>query len=154
MRLLIFFILTLLPFCCSAEGNEILVISDIQGNNYAINLGDNPEISFDKEFMLVNTNMELLTFPRSSLKSYSFNASNSIDELLDDNDYLYMKKSGLEITLMNLPTNTPIILMNINGMVVDKFTVPIERVLTISIEKYPQGVYVLKVGKLTGKFVR
>lgn len=154
-RFLLFLILTAyIPIHAIAKGSELLVIEDTCGDNYVVQLDDDPEIFFDDGNLVVVANDESVLFPLATLKSYGFAQSGTVDEVLNENSRLYMEKKGDLITLKNLPENLLIQVVNINGILIDKFKVPAERALSFSIENYQNGIYFLHAGKLTAKFIK
>lgn len=143
-----------IPILAKAQESGLLVIEDTNGDNYVVQLDEDPEIFFDGGNLVVATTEESVSFPLLTLKSYGFTQSESVDEVLNENSRLYMEKKGNLITLKNLPENLVVQVFNINGVLIDSIKVPAERALAFSIENYQNGVYFLKAGKLTAKFMK
>ena len=80
-------------------------------------------------------------------------AYTGIDKINDDASGKIQSKTGL-ISLSGFKASEPVVVTNINGVVMFESATDTEGTLSISTSAYPSGIYIVKIKNQTFKFIK
>ncbi len=137
----LYLILFLLCCCCSIMADQVLQIVKADGQTHTINLNQEPVTSY-KDGNLVITTINATVY---------ISGSDDIQNLKGDK--FEISRDGKFLTLSGLKNDTDVYLFSINGMLMERIHVTASTSISIKLESYPLGVYMIKVDGATYKIM-
>lgn len=161
MKKILFALLTalLLPVVAQAQEktDDAIIFIMKDGSRYVFNLKNqqgmpSPDIKFDETDVIIKTN-ETVRLKRSELWGYVFgDYATSISSQNAVTPGVAFE--GDVVTLKNQPDGTRAEVFNVSGQLVRSLTVKTGRSVRFSLSGLPSGMYVLRLGSVTHKFLK
>lgn len=130
-----------------------MVIEQKSGRKYSFLLQDNPVITYEDGYLVVDSGMSTYYAIRD-IKNYHFSASDetSVEEISSNN----IRITNLDDATLSIENGEPggnVTLSNVNGILYSTATIDGNKSAQISLPS-AQGVYILSIGKQSFKIIR
>lgn len=140
------------------EMAKFLLVWDKQGGTVAFPLKERPRIVTDVELGVIRciTTKEEVSFSISDVHKYTLDANSvdsSIDELLSDEEGGFHRTNNT-LEFENFPSDMNVSVYNIEGLLIKSYTTDNTGSLSISMEGWTTGVYLIKAGSVTYKIAK
>lgn len=154
LKILLAILLALLGNSQVSAQSPQLVVWLKGGEKVYYNLEDLPITKFSGSDVLITTHTVEVAYPLEQVIRYTYeNLSTEIESVLAGND-LYVSRQGDVITFQNLHPTTPVQLFSIDGQLLETRNLNAETAVSISLNAYPVGIYVVKVNGVTYKMMK
>lgn len=134
---------------------QYLQLSLKAGNVISIELSEEPIIKFSDVNMIIKTNVNEISYPKSDILNYvltSQNSSGAINDMSVDSSNLIIKRTNSGLKIDGISNNQKALLYNINGMLIES-KMPIYNSVFFDLSNEVYGVYIVRIGELTYKFI-
>ena len=132
---------------------QTLVVWMKSGEKVLYDLEEQPKTVFEGTELLIMTNNVTINYPLSQVLRYTYDLStNGIGNV--DADYLRISQKGDDLVIENLKSDTNIVVYSLDGVLMAAKPSIDGKVAKISLTGYPTGVYLIKIGEVTHKFVK
>ena len=130
-----------------------LVVWLSDGEKVYFDLNDNPQTSFSESGVSIETNMLKISYPFNNIIKYTYeDSSTDIVDLKANEMRVYMNENGLVFD--NIKHGTLINIVTIDGKIIDTLKVDNGKNFTITLNKYTNGVYLIKINNITYKILK
>ena len=130
-----------------------LVVWLSDGEKVYFDLNDNPQTSFSESGVSIETNMLKISYPFNHIIKYTYeDSSTDIVDLKANEMRVYMNENGLVFD--NIKHGTLINIVTIDGKIIDTLKVDNGKNFTIPLNKYTNGVYLIKINNITYKILK
>ena len=148
----LYLILFLLCCCGSIMADQMLQIVKADGQTHTINLNQEPVTSYKDGNLVITTINATISYPLETIRKFVYiSGSNDIQNLKGDK--FEISRDGKFLTLSGLDKDTDAYLYSINGMLMERIHVTASTSISINLESYPLGVYMIKVDGATYKIL-
>ena len=148
----LYLILLLLCCCGSIMADQVLQIVKADGQTHTINLNQEPVTTFEDGNLIITTINATITYPLEVVRKFVF-ISGSEDIQNIKGDKFEISKDGRFLTLSGLKNDTDAYLYSVNGILMERIHVTASTSISINLESYPLGVYMIKVDGATYKIM-
>lgn len=150
-----YFILLLMIFTCAVVSHaEFLVVEANTGEKTFYDLGENPVITCKDDLYQVKCENATLELSIADVRKYYFQAeSTDLESVLSLNE-IFIKASKEGVSIKNGDPGTRVIIYSLDGVQKGDFKISSDGTLEISLDAYPQGVYVVKSDRKTIKIIK
>ncbi len=147
--------LLLLALCCAGSVQaQKLVVWFKDGRKTGYDLVERPKTFFVDNKLEIRTAYITATYPLQNVQKYTFeDLANDVQHPLDDQHTL-VRQQGNRLLLENLPAGTPVLVYDANGKLLSRLTAEQQALTDVSLDSYPNGVYLIKVGDVSYKIVK
>lgn len=145
-------ILFLLSCCCSIMADQMLQIVKADGQTHTINLNQEPVTSYKDGNLVITTINATISYPLEVVRKFVYiSGSNDIENLKGDK--FEISRDGRFLTLSGLDKDTDAYLFSVNGLLMKRIHITANTSVSINIESYPLGVYMIKIDGATYKIL-
>ena len=148
----LYLILFLLCCCGSIMADQVLQIVKADGQTHTINLNQEPVTTYEDGNLVITTINATITYPLETIHKFVY-ISGTEDIQNIKGDKFEISKDGKFLTLSGLEKDTEAYLYSINGMLMERIRVTASTSISINLESYPLGVYMIKVDGATYKIL-
>ena len=147
-------LLNLLLLCCcsSIMADQMLQVVKMDGQTHTINLNQEPVTTYEDGNLVITTINAIVTYPLEVVRKFVF-ISGTEDIQNIKGDRFEISKDGKFLTLSGLAKDTDAYLYSVNGMLMERIHVTASTSISINLESYPLGVYMIKVDGATYKIM-
>lgn len=129
-----------------------VTVSQTDGNKVFLDLDEQPVVTFTVDDMVFTTSATEFSLPLATIRQVTYEMLNSIDDLKATG--IYVSQQGNTIVARGLKAGGQLLLFAIDGRLLGTARVDSEGTAQISLDTFPQGVYVLKSNELTFKALK
>ena len=148
----LYLILLLLCCCGSIMADQVLQIVKADGQTHTINLNQEPVTTYEDGNLIITTINATITYPLEVVRKFVF-ISGSEDIQNIKGGKFEISKDGRFLTLSGLKNDTDAYLYSVNGILMERIHVTASTSISINLESYPLGVYMIKVDGATYKIM-
>ena len=148
----LYLILLLMCCCGSIMADQVLQIVKADGQTHTINLNQEPVTTYQDGNLVITTINATISYPLEVVRKFVF-ISGTEDIQNIKGDKFEISKDGRFLTLSGLKSDTDAYLYSINGMLMERIHVTSSTSISINLESYPIGVYMIKVDGATYKIM-
>ncbi len=147
-------LLNLLLLCCCSGimADQMLQVVKMDGQTHTINLNQEPVTTYEDGNLVITTINAIVTYPLEVVRKFVF-ISGTEDIQNIKGDRFEISKDGRFLTLSGLEKDTDAYLYSVNGMLMERIHVTSSSSISINLESYPLGVYMIKVDGATYKIM-
>lgn len=147
-------LLNLLLLCCCSGimADQMLQVVKMDGQTHTINLNQEPVTTYEDGNLVITTINAIVTYPLEVVRKFVF-ISGTEDIQNIKGDRFEISKDGRFLTLSGLEKDTDAYLYSVNGMLMERIHVTASTSISINLESYPLGVYMIKVDGATYKIM-
>ena len=147
-------LLNLLLLCCCSGimADQMLQVVKMDGQTHTINLNQEPVTTYEDGNLVITTINAIVTYPLEVVRKFVF-ISGAEDIQNIKGDKFEISKDGRFLTLSGLEKDTDAYLYSVNGMLMERIHVTSSTSISINLESYPLGVYMIKVDGATYKIM-
>lgn len=153
----LFLLSSLLPLSSLAndKSSRTLVFEMIDGQQVNYVLNEEPRISFADNEVVITTNEQMnVRLSLSNIRKYYFvNTSTGIVNNLTQSR-LFVSIDNGKIMISNAPENSELHVYRADGYEVCRHRVGAEGKVSLALDEYESGVYVIKIGSFSYKFAK
>ena len=150
-RILIICLMSMFMLALNATEREFIVVYMVDGTMIEVPLQEMPIVKIADGKLKITTAMNILEIERDSVSRFTF--SGNVDGvgtvLLSGAE---MEQDGNILIFRNLPQDSDIAFYSVEGVLLDSEEVEGEYVM--SLEKYPKGIYIVRVNGIGTKIVK
>lgn len=151
IKTVLFFLLAIATSAFAADISICLQFKD--GKSETIILADHPVITFSDEHLHLNLQSIEFSYVLADLKGYNLISEEAyIDRISCENLDIYC--NGREIQIPAAKANETLILYSLNGDIISQLMPDVDGPLTISLNILAPGIYILKHGDHSFKFIK
>ena len=133
--------------------SQRLVVWMKSGEKVYYQLEERPKTTFSEGNIVITTNTIEAIYPLEQVLRYTYeNVSSDISSLPIDN--MRVTQQGNVFTMENMKPETVVHLYSIDGKLLERFKVNSTNAISISLETYPSGVYIIKANGVTYKMMK
>ena len=148
----LYLILFLMCFCGSIMADQMLQIVKADGQTHTINLNQEPVTSYKDGNLVITTINATISYPLETVHKFVYiSGSSDIQDIKGDR--FEISRDGKFLTLSGLEKDTEAYLYSVNGMLMERIHVTASTSISINLESYPLGVYMIKVDGATYKIL-
>lgn len=147
-----YLILFLLCCCGSIMADQMLQIVKADGQTHTINLNQEPVTTYEDGNLVITTINATITYPLETIRKFVY-ISGTEDIQNIKGDKFEISKDGRFLTLSGLKSDTNAYLYSVNGILMERIHVTASTSISINLESYPLGVYMIKVDGATYKIL-
>ena len=146
--------LILFLMCCygSIMADQMLQIVKMDGQTHTINLNQEPVTTYQDGNLVITTINATISYPLEVVRKFIF-ISGTDDIQYLKGDKFEISRDGKFLTLSGLDKDTDAYLFSINGLLMERIHVTASTSISINLESYPLGVYMIKVDGATYKIM-
>lgn len=148
----LYLILFLLCCCGSIMADQVLQIVKADGQTHTINLIQEPVTTYEDGNLVITTINATITYPLETIRKFVY-ISGTEDIQNIKGDKFEISKDGRFLTLSGLKSDTDAYLYSVNGILMERIRVTASTSISINLESYPLGVYMIKVDGATYKIL-
>ena len=148
----LYLILFLLCCCGSIMADQVLQIVKADGQTHTINLNQEPVTTYEDGNLVITTINATISYPLETIRKFVY-ISGSDDIQNIKGDKFEISKDGKFLTLSGIKSDTEAYLYSVNGMLMERIRVTSSTSISINLESYPLGVYMIKVDGATYKIM-
>ena len=147
-------LLNLLLLCCCSGimADQMLQVVKMDGQTHTINLNQEPVTTYEDGNLVITTINAIVTYPLEVVRKFVF-ISGTEDIQNIKGDKFEISKDGRFLTLSGLKNDTDAYLYSVNGILMERIHVTASTSISINLESYPLGVYMIKVDGATYKIL-
>ena len=147
------FLIPLMMCCCgSIMADQVLQIVKADGQTHTINLNQEPVTSYEDGNLVITTINATISYPLETVRKFVYiSGTDDIQNLKGDK--FEISRDGKFLTLSGLDKDTDAYLFSINGFLMERIHVTASTSISINLESYPLGVYMIKVDGATYKIM-
>ena len=150
-RILIICLMSMFMLALNATEREFIVVYMVDGTTIEVPLQEMPIVKIADGKLKITTAMSIFELERDSVSQFTF--SGNVDGvgtvLLSGAE---MEQEGNMLMFRNLPKDSDIAFYSVEGVLLDSKIVEGEYVM--SLEKYPKGIYIVRVNGIGTKIVK
>lgn len=129
---------------------QTLVITQKGGSKVSFNLDEMPKTTFTTDELVITTNTATFSYPLANISRYTYEGGTlSISDT--EAQHISIMQNGTEIVVVGLPAGKTATIFNVDGKQLLSKTSDGSYLLTLSINNFPIGVYVVKAEEVTYK---
>ena len=148
----LYLILFLMCFCGSIMADQVLQIVKADGQTHTINLNQEPVTFYEDGNLVITTINATISYPLETVHKFVYiSGSSDIQDIKGDR--FEISRDGKFLTLSGLEKDTEAYLYSVNGMLMERIHVTASTSISINLESYPLGVYMIKVDGATYKIL-
>jgi hypothetical protein len=132
--------------------DQMLQIVKMDGQTHTINLNQEPVTTYQDGNLVITTINATITYPLEVVRKFVF-ISGTEDIQNIKGDKFEISKDGRFLTLSGLKSDTDAYLYSVNGILMERIHVTSSTSISINLESYPIGVYMIKVDGATFKIM-
>ena len=132
--------------------DQMLQIVKMDGQTHTINLNQEPVTTYQDGNLVITTINATITYPLEVVRKFIF-ISGTEDIQNIKGDKFEISKDGRFLTLSGLKSDTDAYLYSVNGILMERIHVTSSTSISINLESYPIGVYMIKVDGATFKIM-
>lgn len=148
----LYLILLLMCCCGSIMADQVLQIVKADGQTHTINLNQEPVTTYQDGNLVITTINATISYPLEVVRKFIF-ISGTEDIQNIKGDKFEISKDGRFLTLSGLKSDTDAYLYSVNGILMERIHVTSSTSISINLESYPIGVYMIKVDGATFKIL-
>ncbi|MBR5898055.1 MAG: T9SS type A sorting domain-containing protein [Muribaculaceae bacterium] len=148
-KFLSLFLMLILGLVVHSKEYYGITIMMLDGSITTVRLSGEPVIKYCEEKIVITTNETTAEIAQENVVSLSYSDVNSVEDLADSTDNLYISKKGEMLIFENLPTNSNILMHNINGIQIKNITA--SDYYEISLSNLSAGIYIVSVNGVSTK---
>ena len=148
----LYLILLLMCCCGSIMADQVLQIVKADGQTHTINLKPEPVSTYQDGNLVITTINATISYPLEVVRKFIF-ISGTEDIQNIKGDKFEISKDGRFLTLSGLKSDTDAYLYSVNGILMERIHVTSSTSISINLESYPIGVYMIKVDGATFKIL-
>ena len=148
----LYLILLLMCCCGSIMADQVLPIVKADGQTHTINLNQEPVTTYQDGNLVITTINATISYPLEVVRKFIF-ISGTEDIQNIKGDKFEISKDGRFLTLSGLKSDTDAYLYSVNGILMERIHVTSSTSISINLESYPIGVYMIKVDGATFKIL-
>ncbi|MBQ4393255.1 MAG: T9SS type A sorting domain-containing protein [Prevotella sp.] len=138
--------------------NIYLVLGLRDGSLNYFSFKDKPEVTFNGNSINIQTTVASITYLLSEIERFSF-VDESIDQIPSgiehvSNDMPIMSFKDNILEFKSCTPSSKIVISNINGLIEHEYKSTIDGSLSIDMNQYQQGIYIVKAGSFTYKVIK
>lgn len=141
-----------------AEVAKYLLVWDNQGGTIAFPLEERPRIVTDVKNQMIKfvTTKQVLALLMNEVHKYTLSATSGEDTAIDDavSDEGSFGRNNNELIFQNFKTGSVVSVYTVNGMMIQSERVDADGRLTISMEGWNAGIYIIKTESATYKIIK
>ena len=147
-------LLNLLLLCCCSGimADQMLQVVKMDGQTHTINLNQEPVTTYEDGNLVITTINATISYPLETIRKFVY-ISGTDDIQNIKGDKFEISKDGKFLTLSGLKSDTEAYLYSVNGMLMERIRVTSSTSISINLESYPLGVYMIKVDGATYKIM-
>ena len=139
MKAILFTIMLLLSSVAYADDTVNLVIRQKAGNETILSLDSNPIITFEGEYLKVNCNFGMFSYPLADIDQYSISSNTSdVKEMRS-----YPHYSNGQVHINDLPIGTKAFVYSLDGKVIREMDIDDSGTMTFNLNDLPKGTYII-----------
>lgn len=150
-RILIICLMSMFMLALNATEREFIVVYLVDGSTIEVPLQEKPIVKIADGKLKITTAMNILEIERDNVSRFTF--SGNVDGvgtvLLSGAE---MEQDGNMLIFRNLPKDSDVAFYSVEGVLLDSEVVEDEYVM--SLEKYPKGIYIVRVNGIGTKIVK
>lgn len=136
----------------NAEAQKLVVWMK-SGEKVLYDLEEQPKTTFANAELTITTSSVSVSYPLSQVLRYTYDLSTSgIGNV--DKGFLRISQKENDLIFENLKPNTSIMIYSLDGVLMATEPTVDGNATRISLAGYPTGVYLVKAGEVTHKFVK
>lgn len=146
-------ILLLALFCSESAHAQRLVIWQKDGSKVSYNLDEQPKTTFTTEDLVITTMTTTINYPLAKIQRYTYEGGTlSVRDVKPDG--ISISHDGNLVIVKGLANGKTVAVHRVDGVqLLAKRSDGSDR-LTLSLEKLPAGVYVIKADEITYKLLK
>ena len=148
----LYLILFLMCCCGYLMADQMLQIVKMDGQTHTINLNQEPVTTYQDGNLVITTINATISYPLEVVRKFIF-ISGTEDIQNIKGDKFEISKDGRFLTLSGLKSDTDAYLYSVNGVLMERIHVTSSTSISINLESYPIGVYMIKVDGATYKIL-
>lgn len=150
-RILIICLMSMFMLALNATEREFIVVYLVDGSTIEVPLQEKPIVKIADGKLKITTAMNILEIERDNVSRFTF--SGNVDGvgtvLLSGAE---MEQDGNMLIFRNLPKDSDVAFYSVEGVLLVSEVVEDEYVM--SLEKYPKGIYIVRVNGIGTKIVK
>lgn len=131
-----------------------LVVLQKSGQTVRYELAEQPVTTFENGLLVIKTSNAIVEYQLADILRYTYEGvgTNAIDNAEAEGEGILFKQEGQTFTVANLPVGMPLCLYDTTGELLEQKSGT--GLISVSLSSRPSGVYIIKAGKHTLKFVK
>lgn len=133
--------------------SKLLVVWLKNGEKVYYNLEERPKTTFSGGKVVITTSKLEVNYPLEQLLRYTYeNVSSEV--AINSTDNIRISQDGNVLTLENLKSKTSVLLFSMDGKLLETHQAQSGHPLSISLDAYPIGIYIIKANGVSYKMMR
>ena len=150
-RILIICLMSMFMLALNATEREFIVVYMVDGTTIEVPLQEMPIVKIADGKLKITTAMNILEIERDNVSRFTFSGNvDGVGTVLLSG--VEMEQDGNILIFRNLPKDSDIAFYSVEGVLLDSKIVEGEYVM--SLEKYPKGIYIVRVNGIGTKIVK
>jgi hypothetical protein len=138
----------------AADGYTAIHVYQIDGSMTTIWLSRTPKLTTTADALNVATTDETLEFPLDNVSRYVFGEESDPTDNITNNTLKPYTQNGDEMIFSSLKAGSEVNVYTSNGSIVDTYKVSDNGTVSISLQKFSNGIYLIKTQSGTYKLVK
>lgn len=147
------FLLTMFLLSSTELCAQTLVVWQKNGQKAYYSLDERPKTTFTATDLFISTHMLTINYPLANVLRYTYESATGIDDI-SDNQGLSMSEDGADLILRNVKKDATVSVYSVGGKLISQQSADGNPLMTISLRRYPSGVYVIKHDDVSYKIVK
>ena len=150
-RILTICLMSMFMLALNATEREFIVVYMVDGTTIEVPLQEMPIVKIADGKLKITTAMNILEIERDNVSRFTFSGNvDGVGTVLLSG--VEMEQDGNILIFRNLPKDSDIAFYSVEGVLLDSKIVEGEYVM--SLEKYPKGIYIVRVNGIGTKIVK
>ena len=150
-RILTICLMSMFMLALNATEREFIVVYMVDGTTIEVPLQEMPIVKIADGKLKITTAMSIFEIERDSVSRFTFSGNvDGVGTVLLSG--VEMEQDGNILIFRNLPKDSDIAFYSVEGVLLDSKIVEGEYVM--SLEKYPKGIYIVRVNGIGTKIVK
>ncbi len=134
--------------------SQRLVVWLKNGEKVYFELDESPKTTFDSDNLVITTNTIVVHYPLGEIQRYTYELQSSGIEIASNTKFSRILQKDGSLIFENFKAGTPIHLYATDGKLLKELTADGRQNTTVSLDKYPAGVYIVKANQVTYKIMK
>lgn len=132
-----------------------LVVWQKSGEKVYFDLSEEPETTFEEGVLVIQTSTTLVRYPISDVMRYTYEGEmTAIKKPVVQPGEIVFRQGADELSFDGLPEGVKLEVFSIDGKPLLSETARQGKTTVISLANYPTGIYIVKLGETTYKFLK
>lgn len=141
---------------CHADdtGDESVILWYTNGEKTSYLLSNKPVITYNEECLVLTATDASIEVPRADIEKITIGQYTDVQQLQSDEQQGSITVNADGALLSDFEKGMKVYLYQINGVLINQYTIPESGSLSISLNEMERGIYIIKAGRSTIKIIK